>query len=47
MAVYERTREIGVLGAMGLKQTRFLVVHPRRTMIGLVGAAAGVVSVGN
>ena len=44
MAVYERTREIGMLGAMGLKprQISFLFVL-EGTMIGLVGAAAGIV----
>jgi ABC-type lipoprotein release transport system permease subunit len=44
MAVYERTREIGVLGAMGLKprQISFMFIL-EGTMIGLVGAAAGVV----
>lgn len=44
MAVYERTREIGVLGALGLKpnQIAFLFIL-EGTMIGLVGAAAGIV----
>jgi ABC-type lipoprotein release transport system permease subunit len=44
MAVYERTREIGVLGAMGLKprQISFLFVL-EGTLIGLVGVAAGIV----
>jgi ABC-type lipoprotein release transport system permease subunit len=44
MAVYERTREIGVLGAMGLKphQISFLFIL-EGTMIGLVGSAAGVI----
>lgn len=44
MAVYERTREIGVLGAMGLKprQISWLFIL-EGTMIGLVGAAAGIV----
>jgi ABC-type lipoprotein release transport system permease subunit len=44
MAVYERTREIGVLGAMGLKPNQIsLLFIIEGTMIGLVGAAAGVV----
>lgn len=44
MAVYERTREIGVLGAMGLKPNQIsLLFILEGTMIGLVGAAAGVV----
>jgi len=44
MAVYERTREIGVLGAMGLKPHQIsLLFILEGTMIGLVGAAAGVV----
>jgi ABC-type lipoprotein release transport system permease subunit len=44
MAVYERTREIGVLGAMGLKprQISFLFIL-EGTMIGLVGVVAGIV----
>ena len=44
MAVYERTREIGVLGAMGLKprQISFLFIL-EGTMIGLVGVAVGIV----
>jgi len=44
MAVYERTREIGVLGAMGLKPNQIsLLFILEGTMIGLVGAVAGVV----
>jgi len=44
MAVYERTREIGVLGAMGLKPNQIsLLFILEGTMIGMVGAAAGVV----
>jgi len=44
MAVYERTREIGVLGAMGLKPNQISILFILEgTMIGLVGAAAGVV----
>jgi putative ABC transport system permease protein len=44
MAVYERTREIGVLGAMGLKPRQIsLLFILEGTMIGLVGAAAGVI----
>jgi len=44
MAVYERTREIGVMGAMGLKPNQIsLMFVLEGIMIGLVGAAAGVV----
>jgi ABC-type lipoprotein release transport system permease subunit len=44
MAVYERTREIGVLGAMGLKPNQIsLLFVLEGVMIGLVGAAAGVI----
>ena len=44
MAVYERTREIGVLGAMGLKPGQIsLLFILEGTMIGLVGVAAGIV----
>ena len=44
MAVYERTREIGVLGAMGLKPNQIsLLFILEGIMIGLVGVAAGIV----
>jgi ABC-type lipoprotein release transport system permease subunit len=44
MAVYERTREIGVLGAMGLKANQIAVLFILEgTMIGLVGVAAGII----
>ena len=44
MAVYERTREIGVLGAMGLKPHQIsLLFVLEGIMIGLVGVAAGIV----
>jgi len=44
MAVYERTREIGVLGAMGLKPRQISTLFILEgTMIGLVGVAAGIV----
>ncbi len=44
MAVYERTREIGVLGAMGLKPRQIsLLFILEGIMIGLVGVAAGIV----
>lgn len=43
MAIYERTREIGLLGALGLKprqiSTMFII---EGTMMGLVGVAAGI-----
>jgi ABC-type lipoprotein release transport system permease subunit len=43
MAVYERTREIGVLGAMGLKPRQIaLLFILEGTMIGLVGVAVGI-----
>lgn len=44
MAVYERTREIGLLGALGFRprQISLLFVF-EGTMIGLVGVAAGIV----
>ena len=44
MAVYERTREIGVLGAMGLKPAQIsLLFMLEGIMIGLVGIAVGIV----
>ncbi|MEP7136081.1 MAG: FtsX-like permease family protein [Chloroflexota bacterium] len=44
MAVYERTREIGVLGAMGLKPNQIaLLFILEGIMIGLVGVVVGVV----
>jgi putative ABC transport system permease protein len=44
MAVYERTREIGVLGALGLKPRQIsLLFILEGTMIGLVGVALGVI----
>jgi ABC-type lipoprotein release transport system permease subunit len=44
MAVYERTREIGVLGAMGLKPHQIsLLFLLEGIMIGLVGIAVGIV----
>ena len=44
MAVYERTREIGVLGAMGLKPAQIsLLFILEGIMIGLVGVAVGIV----
>ena len=44
MAVYERTREIGVLGAMGFKPRQIsLLFILEGTMIGLVGVAVGIV----
>ena len=43
MAVYERTREIGILGAMGLKPRQIsLLFILEGTMIGLVGVAVGI-----
>jgi ABC-type lipoprotein release transport system permease subunit len=43
MAVYERTREIGVLGAMGLKPRQIsLLFILEGIMIGLVGVAVGI-----
>jgi ABC-type lipoprotein release transport system permease subunit len=44
MAIYERTREIGVLGAMGLKPNQIsLLFVLEGVMIGMVGVAAGIV----
>jgi len=44
MAVYERTREIGVLGALGLKPRQIsLLFILEGTMIGLVGVVLGIV----
>jgi putative ABC transport system permease protein len=44
MAIYERTREIGMLGALGLKPRQIsLLFILEGTMIGLVGVAAGIV----
>jgi len=44
MAVYERTREIGVLGAMGLKPRQISMLFVLEgIMIGLVGVTVGIV----
>ncbi len=44
MAVYERTREIGLLGAMGLKPRQIsLLFILEGTMMGVVGVVAGIV----
>ena len=44
MAVYERTREIGILGALGLKPRQIsLLFVLEGTLMGLVGVAAGIV----
>jgi len=44
MAIYERTREIGMLGAMGLKPAQIsLLFILEGLLIGLVGVAAGIV----
>jgi len=43
MAVYERTREIGLLGALGLRPGQISILFVLEgTMIGLVGAAVGI-----
>jgi len=43
MAVYERTREIGIMGAMGLRPRQIsLLFVLEGTMIGLVGVAVGI-----
>ena len=43
MAVYERTREIGLIGALGLKPRQIsLLFILEGTLIGLVGVAAGI-----
>ena len=45
MAIYERTREIGILGALGLKPREIsLLFILEGTMMGLLGAAAGIVT---
>jgi len=44
MAVFERTREIGLVAAMGLKQREIMLLFLLEgTMIGLIGAAIGCV----
>jgi ABC-type lipoprotein release transport system permease subunit len=42
MAIYERTREIGLLGAMGLKPSQIATIFILEgTLIGVVGVIAG------
>ena len=44
MAIYERTREIGLLGAMGLKPRQIATIFILEgTLIGVVGVVAGVI----
>lgn len=44
MAIYERTREIGLLGAMGLKPAEIAITFILEgVLIGVVGVAAGVI----
>jgi ABC-type lipoprotein release transport system permease subunit len=44
MAVYERTREIGILGALGLRPFQISILFVLEgTLMGLLGVAAGVV----
>jgi ABC-type lipoprotein release transport system permease subunit len=44
MAVFERTREIGLLGAMGLKPRQIATLFILEgTMIGVVGVVAGII----
>src|SRR5204863_9716166 len=43
MAIYERTREIGLLGAMGLKPRQVATIFILEgALIGVVGAVAGI-----
>jgi putative ABC transport system permease protein len=43
MAIYERTREIGILGALGLKPSQISILFVLEgVLMGLVGVAAGV-----
>jgi ABC-type lipoprotein release transport system permease subunit len=44
MAVYERTREIGLLGAMGLRPGQIMILFlTEGALLGLVGVAAGAI----